>query len=289
MAVNFFQNAFNTDARYAIFNDVQGDQHNIPAPKPSGVVPADNPNAKILGHLEDTGNSNTKIVGYLENTDYFATILVVGASGTGKSKFINRLTGTSELPIGDGSQSCTRDLQSTEYLNQSDCKIRLIDTPGFDHTAKSDLDVLKEIAHYVSTMSLTGVVYMHRANDFMGRSARHQFRVFQKLCGDDGLSNVTIVTTMWDTISPELHNEREAALEFFFKPVLDKGGQVVCHCDTSDSAKSIISSLIDRKLAQPLQIQRELFDNTMDIYQTEAGMELTQEFRKQLPGGDLAT
>lgn len=68
------------------------------------------------------------------------------------SQFINLVTGTSELSIGDGLESCTTNTRTSVLWDRSGRKIQLIDTPGFDHTAKSDLDVLKEIANCLSIM-----------------------------------------------------------------------------------------------------------------------------------------
>ena len=104
--------------------------------------------------------------------------------------------------------------------------------------------------------------------------------MFRKLCGDDMLKNVVIVTTMWSTVDPIKGNAREKHLRSsnkFFKPVLKKGARLVRHDNTAESAKKIIQNII-QKTRQPeaLWIQRELIDEKRTINQTSAGQELNR-------------
>lgn len=133
-------------------------------------------------------------------------------------------------------------------------------------------------------MALSGVIYMHRISDFrMGGISRRNFSMFRKLCGDDSLKNVLIVTNMWGEVDPAVGAAREAELrdkDLFFKPVLDKRAQLLRHDRTIQSAHAIISKIIGNHPA-PLRIQEELVDQRMDISQTAAGTELNRELAEQ--------
>ena len=98
----------------------------------------------------------------------FATKRVMGRSGAGKSsvsteilvadetlillffKFIN-LASNSSLKIGEGLESCTERVEMSEpfQLEPNGRYIRLIDTPGFDDSFKSDADILNTIATFL--------------------------------------------------------------------------------------------------------------------------------------------
>lgn len=111
----------------------------------------------------------------------------------------------------------------------------------------------------------------------MGRNARRNFSVIQKLCGDDALSNMAIVIDICDKIDPKGNGANFGKYDSLFQAVLDKHGQLFYH-HNADSAKSIISSCMNNN-PKPLQIQRELVDKRMNLYQTEAGNELRTQLR----------
>ena len=56
------------------------------------------------------------------------------------------------MTVGDGLESCTSQVHTTEPFAFRGRTITLIDTPGFDDTHISDTDILKRIALYLSTM-----------------------------------------------------------------------------------------------------------------------------------------
>ncbi|TDL17319.1 P-loop containing nucleoside triphosphate hydrolase protein [Rickenella mellea] len=215
------------------------------------------------------------------------TIAVMGATGVGKSSFIN-MASQSNLKEGRSLHSCTQDVQIANQFELDGITVTIIDTPGFDDTSRSDSDILKLIAahleaSYKSGYILSGIIYMHRISDprMTGINVRN-FSMFLKLCGDSTLKNVIICTTMWDTVSPEEGADRELELETdFFKPVLDMQGHLVRHSPrTSSTAQDIIRRIIKN---QPgvLQIQKELVDDNLGIDETTAGTELNKELLEQ--------
>jgi len=215
-------------------------------------------------------------------------IAVMGATGSGKTTFINLVSG-SNLRVGRGLQSCTSVVQAAAPFELGGRRIFLVDTPGFDDTTKSDTDILKEIGAFLADtyqkgMYLSGVIYIHRISDFrMGGISRRNFNMFRRLCGDESLMNVLIVTNMWGEVDFELGEAREAELrdqDMFFKPALDKHARFLRHLNTLESAQAIIRCIINNR-PMALQIQHELVDKQMDLSQTAAGTELNRELTEQ--------
>jgi len=213
----------------------------------------------------------------------------MGATGSGKSTFINLVSGSS-LGVSGGLRSCTNTVQMTAPFNLDDRRVVLIDTPGFDDTTQSDTDVLRTIAAFLEAsyergLMLSGVLYFHRISDLrMGGTQTRNFRMFQNLCGERALGNVAIVTNMWSGVEPEVGDAREAELmgeDIFFKPVLEKGARMARHEGTVSSAEEIVRLLVNNQ-PLPLQIQTELVDERKDIVETSAGQELNRELNGQI-------
>ncbi|KAL0563985.1 hypothetical protein V5O48_018070 [Marasmius crinis-equi] len=208
---------------------------------------------------------------------------VLGATGTGKTTFVNSVSG-GHLPVGDGLWSCTNTIQVSPSFTLHGRRVTLIDTPGFDDTAVSDTDILNMISvslaeMYKSNFKLTGIIYLHRISDVrMGGVSTRNFKMFRKLCGEETLRNVVIITNMWGLVAPELGEARERELmtdENFFKPVLDRGAQMVRHDNTTRNAQAILLHLINN-IPLPLRIQIELVDLKKNLAETDAGADLNR-------------
>ncbi|KAI0696930.1 P-loop containing nucleoside triphosphate hydrolase protein [Cytidiella melzeri] len=213
-------------------------------------------------------------------------IAVMGPTGVGKSSFINAASG-SRLVVGETLKSCTSVIRLSEISMHSSRRVVFIDTPGFDDTTMSDVEVLKKLALFLSTIydhgyQLSGIIYMHRISDRkVGGTSRKNLNMFRKLCGEDALRNVAFVTTMWDQEDPERAAARErelASRDEFFKPMLSQGATMYRHYNSVASAQGILSKLVSG-LSNPvtLQIQRELAEKDVNIADTAAGKELMRE------------
>lgn len=108
--------------------------------------------------------------------------------------------------------------------------------------------------------------------------------MFKKLCGENALQNVVVVTNMWGEVTVEVGNKREAELkreDDFFKPVLDKGARMARHENSFSTAEEIIRLIIGNH-PLPLRIQEELVEEDMIISETGAGKELNQILDAQI-------
>ncbi|EKM58587.1 uncharacterized protein PHACADRAFT_253046 [Phanerochaete carnosa HHB-10118-sp] len=211
-------------------------------------------------------------------------IAVMGATGSGKSTFINIVSG-SHLAVGEGLKSCTSKVETVNTFELFGKLVTLVDTPGFDDTTVSDTDILKMIAAYLSSTyqsgyKLSGLIYMHRISDFrVGGISRRNLSMFRKLCGDETLKNVALVTNMWSEVTPERGAAREHELrtdDLLFAPVLQGGASMLRHDGTVAGAQAILAHLAGNR-PRVLRIQRELVDEGKDITETAAGVELDRE------------
>ncbi|KAG5220655.1 GTP-binding protein [Salix suchowensis] len=185
--------------------------------------------------------------------------------------------------------SCTDAVQTSEPFWLENRLVRLIDTPGFDDTAKTDTEVLTMTAAFLSSMyrrgvMLSGVIYIHRISDIrMGGTSTRNFKLFRGLCGETMLRNAVIVTNMWGEVALDVGEAREEELtsqDDFFKPVLERGAQLKRHDNTPASADVIVGCVASKK-PRALRIQRELVDDRKVITETTAGAELGRELHEQ--------
>ncbi|KAJ2935050.1 hypothetical protein H1R20_g2003, partial [Candolleomyces eurysporus] len=170
-------------------------------------------------------------------------------------------------------------------------KVVLVDTPGFDDTTKSDSDILKLIADFLTNSykdghKLAGLLFIHRISDFrMGGISLKNFRTFRRLCGEQTLRNVVIVTNMWSAVDPQLGAQREQELltqdDLGFKSALEKGAKMMRHDGTGQSAADILRYILGNNNPMALQIQREIVDEKKDVSQTAAADEIEKELRAE--------
>lgn len=107
--------------------------------------------------------------------------------------------------------------------------------------------------------------------------------MFRKLCGEQGMKNVSLVTTRWADVLPEVGEKREQQLksqDTLFRPALTAGARMLRHDNTTESALRILADLVDRQPV-PVQLQHELVDRHVDISQTEAGTEVRRLMEAQ--------
>lgn len=156
-------------------------------------------------------------------------------------------------------------------------KVLLIDTPGFDDTDRTDSEVLTEIARllagqYELGFELKGIIYIHRIvdNRFSG-SAVKTFEVFQRICGEEAMSNVLLVTSRWDDVDPATGADRERQLrEQFWAYMLGRGSVMTRFYGDRNNAVTVASQLLVKD-SVVLALQREMVDERRQLSDTAAG------------------
>lgn len=214
----------------------------------------------------------------------------MGVTGAGKSSFISLLCDT-KIEIGHNLQSCTRAVQVHACKIYPERTIYLIDTPGFDDTQRSDTEILRELAgwlteSYNENVKLNGLIYFHRISDArMQGSAKKNLLMFKKLCGDNALKNVILVTSMWDRVSEEEGSKREAQLiqtPEFWGWMISKGSKTFRHDNSFASAKKLLHYFLpDWKDKITLDLQQQMVDEKKPLHETGAGMELASVIARE--------
>ncbi|KAJ1305019.1 hypothetical protein OPQ81_000062 [Rhizoctonia solani] len=219
-------------------------------------------------------------------TDSQASLIALfGATGTGKTTFVNDASG-GDLQVGHNSHACTKDVEKSPIFQVDGRNIVLFDTPGFDDTHLSDTEILKRIsgflaASYQEGHKITGIIYMHRITDIrVGGISRRTFNVFRKLCGKDSLSNVLLVTNMWSDPPTSEQIDRETELRThvdFFQPAIEQGATMVRRAHKNKRSAHDIIRLLLQKDPVAMRVQQELVDEGKSLSDTGAGREVEHE------------
>ena len=235
-------------------------------------------------------------------------ILVMGVTGSGKSHFINTLVegATKEYPglysgLCHSDTYCKKQLFSNEMSAGTkicqmvqtkigeDTSVAIVDTPGFDDTTRTDAEILALITKFLTSqyqlgIPLKGIIYLHRITDQkMQGSALRNFQMFQKICGDQALKNVVLLTTMWDKLKDEMEGlDRDQELRENFWSLMEEKGSYIARFDGSpEMAESMIAMLL-AKDSIVLNIQKELQDKGKRLDQTSAGRLLVDGVEAEL-------
>jgi len=173
----------------------------------------------------------------------------MGPAGSGKTRFINDLTGTTLAEGAMSVEACTKEIEFVP-LELDGQAVVLIDTPGLDaeeHSAAS-----RKIIQYLRLMykegnELTGIVYMHRITDNrISAIAIQNFASFHNMCGEDAMQNVAIVTNLWTLVRREVGEARERELtSTCYKSAIDQGAKILRNDGAVDSAKRILRDLLN--------------------------------------------
>lgn len=204
-------------------------------------------------------------------------IALMGMTGAGKSSFIS-LCSDKKPTIGHDLQSCTQSVDTFSFLHHGR-RVFLVDTPGFDDSSRSDTEVLRELAAwltatYARNIHLAGIIYLHRINQpRMQGSAKRNILFFKKLCGDDALQNVILATTMWDVVDETVGSAREEQLvgaPEFWGYMVAHGSTVYRHDNTRSSAMRIIDHFVEAETTMALDLQKEMVDQHKSLDGTAA-------------------
>ncbi|PWW78611.1 hypothetical protein C7212DRAFT_21302, partial [Tuber magnatum] len=216
-------------------------------------------------------------------------IAVMGVTGAGKSYFIREVTGNSDVKVSSGLHSCTGQVESYSF-EHAGATVTLVDTPGFNDTARSDTEVLTEICDWTSetfreNRLLSGIIYLHNVTNVrMDGSSVKNLRMFQKLCGRGALKNVFLTTTQWSKVTDQAEGEiRERALckeRNFWGLLIERGATLQRFHGTRESGLKLIDQLMPKQPAA-LDIQDQIVTQKKTIVETDAGQCINEELIAQ--------
>ncbi|KAH8751438.1 hypothetical protein BGZ57DRAFT_805262, partial [Hyaloscypha finlandica] len=207
----------------------------------------------------------------------------MGATGAGKSSFIQRLTDC-DVKIDPGLSPCTSEI-GLYPLTLGNQTVTLVDTPGFDGTDRSDLEILQEIIHFLRSIysskfvKLAGIIYLQRIMDLgmpsMQRSTVRYKNILEALCGKSALSHLVLATAMWDVKGCGLGEKREKFLwKCSWGAAIKSGAAIYRHDNTKRSALRIIDHILSLQGSMVLEIQREMIDQRKTLVKTFIGRQL---------------
>ncbi|TFK33827.1 P-loop containing nucleoside triphosphate hydrolase protein [Crucibulum laeve] len=204
----------------------------------------------------------------------------MGPTGSGKSTFINIAT-EHDTGVGHSLESYTSEIGIFKlfYPELSDGDIVFVDTPGFDDTHKSDIDILKMISEWLSetykkNILLSGILYFHRITDNrMAGTPLKNLRMFEELCGKNAFQNVILTTTMWDEVNEEVGKLREEELiHKYWKSMMDRKSKTMRFENDRQSAFNVLAPLLESANERhAIRLQKEMVDMKYQLRETSAG------------------
>lgn len=156
--------------------------------------------------------------------------------------------------------------------------ILLLDTPGFDDSARQNIDILADIVSNLHLFTLRsqeikvrGVIFLYSIgeNRFSGSQAK-TLEILKGLCGEEGMGHVIVGTTMWDQNSKEF--PKQIAREKRFRDKYWKGVHKAVRLfeDDESAASQILLDLLDLPPVL-LLVQKEMMQPPHTLENTTVG------------------
>ena len=236
-------------------------------------------------------------------------IAVVGVSGSGRTHFISHFMSEGNKPTVKGlelGRQCSSTWMANPTLMPSSVSIKievykcstaeipifyLLDVPAFDYYDNTGRDIFKDISNMLSAVYsrnvlLSGVIYTHpiTATRFSGSYVKNM-KFWRQLCGEDYMSAVVLVTTMWGMFIDEaraVEVEKQLMSDDFWGVPLSQGSQIFRDDNKRVSAEKIISYLLQRRKKIVLAIQKQVVDDKMELEDTTAGLGIQANLNEQI-------
>jgi hypothetical protein len=176
-------------------------------------------------------------------------------------------------------------------MEHAEFKVHLIDTPGLNDTYRSESDVVKEVAFWLSKAHasdclLNGVIYLHdiSAPKWTG-SAKRGLGFLKVLCGSENYESIVLSTTKWDIVPLQMGMDRQRELvskSEMWGDLVARGSFVYPHSAGRVSALAIIEHIIIKDRKYTLAIQRELRSGNENLSETQAGREMLRLWEEEV-------
>ena len=166
----------------------------------------------------------------------------------------------------------------------------LVDTPGFNDTVRSDTEILGLLVDWMKDAygerQFSGLIYLHDISGArMTGSILKNLRMFRRLCGEENLRNVILVTTKWGItpMNDAILRERELCSDRgYWGLMINAGSMVRRFNNTEASARSLVEELLHtgNKSFTP-RLQREVVEEGKNLSQTDAGAFIEEALARQ--------
>jgi len=104
---------------------------------------------------------------------------------------------------------------------------------------------------------------------------------FEELCGENGIENIILITTMWDQVDEDIGSDREAEFKSdYWKPTIARHSSIGRFTGTRDSAFRLIAPILDKANNRNTHLLQELVDHEQTLSNTRAGQKLRSEIEK---------
>jgi len=156
-------------------------------------------------------------------------IVVVGATGAGKTALIRSITGFGEP--GKTPDPNTQHIQVRNGMMEGK-SLKVIDIPGFDTISDSgDSTGLKALFGWFkehkepANQKITAILYLHRiADNRVPNQAKTFIKELFDFVGKDNLPNVMLATSMWDIVgTPRVDISAMRPSSYNSGPIFEKG------------------------------------------------------------------
>ncbi|KAJ8502986.1 hypothetical protein ONZ45_g11262 [Pleurotus djamor] len=196
-------------------------------------------------------------------------IILMGATGSGKTTFINTAVGRDIGEVSHSLRPCTRRPQAFRYQHEGRYVV-FIDTPGLDESSVREAEVMTTLSSWLDDLHLrqispSGLLYLH--NMSMNRMSNYHSALLSKMCGTDAQNNVVIVPTMGQELGPADYQKRLSEVGNYWARAFGTPS-VKTFDDTLASAWVILDSL---NTACPLRVTLEMASSGTHIGNTSVG------------------
>ncbi|PPQ72047.1 hypothetical protein CVT24_008088 [Panaeolus cyanescens] len=229
-------------------------------------------NAFLYANLKITGKISVVKHASSFPDRYVKVILLMGFSGSGKSSFINALSGGSlSTMTSDGLDEHTLDFtfyQLSNVTTQAGQEIWLIDSPGFADNKISEAEIIRNLKRWLKQKEqrIHWVLYlMPIINTRLRGSQRMTIDTFKAVTGVQTARQVTIATTMWNHLYQQ-DAKRKAEMTFTalkggaWKDFTAQGTTIKKFDNTQEAALRILNSIVSRDAGTVFSFEkREMF------------------------------
>ncbi|KAG5652033.1 hypothetical protein H0H81_006524 [Sphagnurus paluster] len=166
------------------------------------------------------GKSTSETTSQFESRPDDLVIPIFGLAGAGKSTFINKLCNEDVAYVNDDLDTGTTEVCPYIYHHpNSQRRIVIVDTPGFQLVKSEDDQILKKVsswlqASYNSKIEvIAGIIYLHDISQSRkSGDARNTCTTFKILDKRNATDNVVLVTSKWNDLTRPAQTQREQEL-----------------------------------------------------------------------------